>query len=111
MSAQEPVIAVLNETSKSEFADSFAVPPSEDLAVKDTPTIVDSSPAEPVTELPAETAQTASDDTPAILLKHDTNIPDATPTNLNSSVNGVEVTSLVSVELLNFFSSFLPLRS
>ena len=109
MSAQEPVIAVLNETLESESVDSSAVPPSEDLVVKDTPNIMDSSPAEPVTELPAESAQTtASDDTPAIPLKHYTNIPDATPANLNSSVNGAEVTSFVSVEPLNFFLSFSP---
>lgn len=76
--------------------------------LKDTPTIVDSSPAEPVTELPADTAQTASDDTPAILLNHNTNIPDATPTNINSPVSGAEVALFVSVELLNFFLS--PLR-
>jgi len=106
MSTQESVIAVLNETSESESVDSPAVPPSEDLAVKDTPAIVDSSPVEPATELPAEATQTASDDTPAILPNHDTNIPDATPTNFNSSANGAEVTSFVSVELLNFFFLF-----
>lgn len=106
MSSQEPVIAALNETSGSEPFDSFAVPPSEDLVVKDTPTIVDSEPAELATELPAKTAQTASDDTLATLLKHNTNIPDPTPTNLNSSVNKVDVTFFVSVELLNFSFSF-----
>lgn len=112
MSTQEPVIAVLNETSESESVDSPAVPPSEDLVVKDTPVIVDSSPVEPATELPAEATQTASNDTPAILPNHDTNIPDATPTNFNSSASGAEVTSSVSVELLNFFFSlFFPLRS
>ena len=106
MSAQESVIAALNETTESESVDSPAVPPSEDLVVKDTPAIVDSSPAEPATELPAEPTQTASDDTPAILLNHDTNIPDATPTNLNSFVNGVKVTPFVSVGLLTSFFSF-----
>ena len=101
MSAQEPVIAVSNETSESQHVDSPAVLPSEHLVVKETPNVVDSSPAEPVTELQAEVAQTTSDDTPATL--HDTNIPDATPTYLNGSVDGVEITPPVCVELLNFF--------
>lgn len=103
MSAQEPVIAVSNETSESQRVDSSPVPQSEHPVVKEVPTVVDSSPTEPVTELPTDTVQTTSDDTPATLLKHDTNIPDVTPTYLNNSVTGVEVTPSVSVELLNFF--------
>ena len=108
MSAQESVIALSNETSGSERVDSSTIPPSEPLVVKDASTIDDSPPAESVTELPAEPTQATSDDTPTILLKDNTNIPDATPTNLADSVNRVEVTPFVSVELLNFFALSAP---
>lgn len=104
MSTQEPVISVSNETPESEHVDSTAIPPSDYPVAKDVPTIVNSSPAEPVTKLPAEAAQTASDDTPAVTLKDDTNIPDAAPTH----ANGVEIAPFVSVELLNFFSFSAP---
>ena len=99
MSAQEPVIAVSNEPPESERVDPSTVLPSEHPAVKDVSSIADSSPVEPVTEPPAETAQTVPDDTPFILPKH-TNIPNATPT--SDPVSGVDPTSFVSVELLNF---------
>ena len=105
MSAQDSVIALPNETSGSGRVDSAAIPPSEPLVVKDASPIDDPSPAESATELPAEPTQTASDDTPTVLLKDDTNIPDSTPTTLADPVNRVEVTPFVSVELLNFFRS------
>lgn len=108
MSTQESVIALSNETSGSERVDSSAIPPPEPLVVKDASTIDDSSPAESVTGSQVEPGQTTSDDTPTILPKDDTNIPDPTPTNLADSVNRVEVTPFVSVELLNFCR---PLRS
>lgn len=104
MSTQEPVITVSNETPESERVDSPTVPPSEHPAVKDVSPIADSSPVEPVTELPVETAQSVSDDTLLILPKHETNIPNATPT--SGSVGEAGATSFVSVELLNFFPSF-----
>ena len=109
MSAHDSVIALPNETSGSERVDSAAIPPSEPLVVKDASPIDDPPPAESATELPAEPAQTASDDTPTILLKDDTNIPDSTPTTLVDPVNRVEVAPSVSVELLNFYS-LPPLR-
>ena len=99
MSAEEPVIAVSHETSEPGRVDSPSVPPSEHLAAKDVSTIPDPPPPEPVTEPPAGTVQTASDDTLLNLPKHDANIPTALPTDLNGSANGVEVTTLVSVEL------------
>ena len=104
MSAQEPVIAVSNETSESDRVDSSTVPPSEHPTAKAASSIPDSSPAEPVIELPAETAQTVSDDTLLILPKDDTNIPTATSTDPNGSTNEAEATPSVSVELLLNFS-------
>ena len=102
MSAEDPVIAASNETSGPDRVDSTVIPPPEHLAVKDVSTVLDSPPPEPVIEQPAETAQTTSDDTLSHLLKHDTNIPNPTPTNLS----GVETATFVSVELLNFL--FFP---
>ena len=102
MSAQEPVIAVPNETTESNRVDSSTLPPPDHTAAKDVSPAVDSSPAELVTEPPAESAQAVTDDTTFISPKHDTNIPDSTPTNLNGSVNGAGATSFVSVAALNF---------
>jgi len=102
MSAQEPVIAVSNETTESDRVDSSALPPPEPTAVKDVFPIVESSPAEPVTELPTESAQAISDDTMFIQPKHDANIPNPAPTNFNGSIDGVRVTPFVSVATLNF---------
>ena len=107
MSAEDPVIPVSTESSEPERVDSSAIPPSETLVVKEVPN-VDFSSAVPMTEPPAETAQTASDDTHPVPLKHGTNnIPNPTTTNPNGSANGAETTTLVSVELLNFFL-FIP---
>jgi len=102
MSAQEPVIAVSKVTSESDRVDSSTLPPPNHTAVKDVFPIVESSPAEPVTELPTESTQAASDDTNFVQPKHDTNIPDSTPTNLNGSVNVVGATSFVSAATLGF---------
>lgn len=102
MSAEDPVIAVSNGTSEPDRVYSETIPPSEHLTAKDVSTIPDSLSVEPLTEPPAETAQTASDDTLSHLLKHDANIPNSMPTNPNGSANGVEATTSVSVELLNF---------
>lgn len=97
MSAEEPVIAVSNETSEPERVDLSAVPLPENLEAKDASSISDSLSGEPVTEPPAGTAQTAPDDTQPVLLKHDTDIPNSTLTNPNGSTDGVEATTLVSV--------------
>ena len=104
MSAEDPVIAVSNGTSEPERVDSPAIPPSEHLTTKDVSTVLDSPSPEPLTETPAETAQTTSDDTLSNLLKHDANIPNATPINPNGSTSGAKSTTFVSVELLNFLS-------
>ena len=104
MSAQEPVIAVSNETSESERVGSSPVPPSEHQAAKDISLIADPLTTEPVTESPAEAVGTASDDTPFIPPTDDTNIPAAAPTSLNGPANGIEAPAFVSVELLNFIS-------
>lgn len=101
MSAEDPVIAVPNETFEPERVDSATIP-SEHPAAEDVLATPGSSQAGPVTEPPAETAQIASDNTLSNLLKHDANIPNDTPTDLNGSANGVESTTSVSVELLNF---------
>lgn len=109
MSAQEPVIALSNETSESERVDSSAIPSTEHPAAKDVSPAVDPSPAKPVTELPAEAARTTSDDTPFIMPTHDTNIPNTVSTNFNGSLNEVEATPFVSVELLcRFFCISAP---
>jgi hypothetical protein len=111
MSAEDPVIPVTDESSESDRIDSSALPPSEYPAVKEVSN-VDSSSVDLVTEPPA---QTTPDDTHTVLLKHDTNIPNFTPTNPNGSANGAETTTLVSVELLNFLHcasevcNYLPL--
>ena len=102
MSAQEPVIAVPNGTAESERVDSSTLPPPKPTAAKDAFPIVESTPAEPVTGLPTESAQAVSDDTKFVQPKHETNIPDSAPTNLNGSVNGVGTTPSVSVATLNF---------
>jgi hypothetical protein len=101
MSAEDSLIAVSNETSEPGPVDSPTIPPSEHLTVKDVSTVPDFPPPESVTEPPADAVQTASDDTLSNLPKLDVNIPNATPTNLNGSANGVEATTFVSVELLN----------
>jgi len=101
MSAQEPVIAVSNETTESDRVDFSTLPPPEHTAVKDVSPTVDSSPAEPVTGLPTESTQATSNDTMFIPPKHDTNIPDSTPTNPNGSVSGSGPTPYVSVVTLN----------
>ena len=110
MSAEEPVIAVSSETSEPGRVDPSAVPLPENLEAKDTSSISDFLSKEPVTEPPADTAQTAPDDTQPVLLKHDTDIPNPTPTNANGSTDGVEAMTLVSVELLNSFLFLLPFR-
>ena len=103
MSAEDPVIAVSNETSEPGRVDSppIPIPPSEHLVAKDVSTIPDFPPPEPMTEPPAGTVQAASDDTLLNLLNQSANIPDAMSTDLNGSANEVEATTLVSVELLN----------
>lgn len=101
MSSEESVIAVSNEISEPERVDSSAIPSSEPLAAKDVSVIADPSSAEPVSDLPADAAQSPSNDTLPTLLKHDKNIPSTTPTNLNGSANEVGTTTFVSVKLLN----------
>lgn len=98
MSAEDPVNAVPDETPELERVDSSVIHPSVHLTVKDISAVTDSSPADPLTELPAETAQTIPDDTHPLPSKHDTYIPNSTP----PDPNRVETTTLVSVELLNF---------
>lgn len=96
MSAEEPVIAVSSETSEPGRVDPSAVPLPENLGAKDASSISDFLSKEPVTEPPADTAQTAPDDTQPVLLKHDTDIPNSTPTNANGSTDGVEAMTLVN---------------
>ncbi|KAF9791018.1 hypothetical protein BJ322DRAFT_421677 [Thelephora terrestris] len=92
MSAEDPVIPVTDESFEPDSIDSSALPPSEHPAAKEVFN-VDSSSVDPVTEPPA---QTTTDDTHTVLLKHDTNIPNPTPTNPNGSANGAETTTLVN---------------
>jgi hypothetical protein len=106
MSAEDPVIAAPNETSGPERVDSSPIPPSEYVVVKDVSAVEDVPSVDSLTEPPAQPAQTAPDDTHSILPMDDTNIPSSTPTDPNGSTDGVEATTFVSVELLNFVLPF-----
>lgn len=102
MSAEDPVIVVPHETSGPERVDSSPIPSSEYVAVKNISTVEDVPSVDPFAELPTQPVQIAPDDTHSIPLNHDANIPNSTPQN----PNGVEATTFVRVELLNFVPPF-----